>query len=203
MVLIKEDVNKATHWLGKTPWFGRITVPLDVAMPCLMALPCTCGPLTQGECRCHLIDGVEINSLSEQGPWQPFKRRLIKAAREFVERMRQQSLQFELVTPEARMLIYGPYHTRTTDWVSDHGRVFGRQGADDIKNPDSVDFKIFGEFTQKYARVTDPGPGRAEWALKFWADQDKEAEKRARARKRELAQQHKAATKHGLVIATR
>lgn len=178
MTLIKIDPNSATHWLPTELW-GRTSVPVGMIVPALMTLPCTCTfeSLELHPCKCHTLEAVRINDLSPMAPWSHFRAHMLKQAARFVKYAARQSLAFQPLTAEADMRVYGPYRTRIYEDPEKkvaHGRKRG-------ENPDRamVDFKIWGEFVQKYARVTDDGPARKDWAVQHWAEVDRDIAERA------------------------
>lgn len=191
MTLISIDQHQMTHWLPPEVHFGRFAVPADMVAPALNAQPCRCGDDWGPGCKCHTLwPGRKVNDFDPLPPWGHFRKEALKVAAEFRHRMAQQSLGFMAVTPEADMVVMGPYHHKPAQDASAI-RVLGRQGDENLF-PEMLDFKIWCEFTQKYARALDEGPGRPKWALDYWAKVDQDI------RERETQ-----AAKSGLILATR
>lgn len=184
MTLIVMDQHKMTHWLPPQVQYGRFACPTDMVARALESLPCFCGDNWGQNCRCHVLRGVRVNDIDPMAPWGNFRKLVLKSARTFVQNKRKESLEFHAVTQEADMLVYGPYHHQVVVGLTRIAPVRGRKREENL-HPDFLDFKIWCEFTQTYARATDLGPGRPQWALDYWANVDTEMEQEARRRKEE------------------
>jgi len=132
-VLIKEDQNKATHWL-----------PVDLRAVFTVDMGCVH----------QQYKGVKIADLSSIWPASDFRQQALQAARKFVSDMRKRG--YELVQNETDLLVWGPYRPRR--WSLALSGNFVATSHTEYDTPLTVgagDFLITGSFVSKYARATE------------------------------------------------
>lgn len=152
MVLIRENLEKATIW-EPVKLVCRVTdVPYDLAWPAIEHH----GTAVHNDPYELAIQGVRINDLSPLWPVGHFRTLLLANAKRFVRDMAHQRCEYQLKTHEGDILIYGPYQAKAV-----HGNMIirGRQ-SDECYVPGMYDFQIHAWFVAKYGRIPEIGPDR-------------------------------------------
>ena len=147
MVLIKENLEKATIW-QPVKLVCRVTdVPYELAWPAIEHH----GTPLKNDSAALALQGIRINDLSPLWPVAHFRTLLMANARKFVQMMAHQRSEYQLKTQEADCLIYGPYQAKNP-----HGSITA-QGfqTGEWLIPGLLDFQIHAWFLAKYGRIPE------------------------------------------------
>ena len=136
---VVESAKAPRVWQPIRQLAGRITVDFELARPVLAMRP---G---------YLIKGERINDLSPLPPETHFRAAMLRAARLFVDDLIKKPERYHLETPEADMLIYGPYQHRS------HSGVAVGFEQDEWLFPEAVDFQIVGDFVAEFGKNVEHG----------------------------------------------
>ena len=151
MVLIRENLEKATIW-QPVKLVCRVTdVPYDLAWPAIEHH----GTPLKNDPDALAIQGVKINDLSRLWPVGHFRTLLMANAKKFVAAMAHQRCEYQLKTAEGDCLIYGPYQAKNP--VSHGSRLLKAAGfqTDEWLVEDMLDFQIHAHFVAKYGRIPE------------------------------------------------
>lgn len=149
MVLIRENLEKATIWQPVLLKCRMTDVPYDLAWPAIQHH----GTPMKNDHDALALQGIRINDLSPLWPVAHFRQLAMATAKEFVAQMKRQSSNYDLVTEEGNILIYGPYRPRKP---RGNGLVSIRGfQTDEWNDMGLLDFQIWANFVAKYGKIPE------------------------------------------------